>query len=143
MFSKIRSFFFNAFREIFIYHHNSLNFRAKVFALLIAASDNRGDCCYAAVEQSGMKIYDDETRVNALLLATKELVNKVHSDNGLNIDDLVDDIVEELKMFPRYAEKINIELLDPIVTCTHNRDVQIYQSRILDFLAERKKEYQK
>ena len=143
MFRKIRNFFFSAFREIFIYHHNSLNFRAKIFALLIAASDNKGDCCYAAVEISGAKIYKDETRVNALVLATKELVEKVHSDNGLNIDHLVDDIVEELKLFARYADKINIDLLEPIVSCSHNKDTKAYQASILRFLTSAKEEYTK
>ena len=125
MFSKIKNFFFNAFREIFIYHHNSLLFRAKIFALLIAVNESNDECSFQHVFESGMKIYNDEDRVSALVLATKELVEKVHLDNGLDIDHLVDDIVDELKLFPRYSEKINIDLLKPILTCTHNRDTPL------------------
>lgn len=138
MLQKLKSLFFYAFKEIFIYHHNSLNFRAKIFALMIAAGDGDEECYLESVQACGMHIYNDENRVEALILATKELLEKVYSDNGLTIDDLVENIVEELHLFPRYSEKINIDMLRGLISCSHHRDTITYQERILEFLQTHK-----
>lgn len=36
----IKHHFFSAFRELFVHHHGSLEFRAKLFALVIAANED-------------------------------------------------------------------------------------------------------
>ena len=141
MLQKLKSLFFYAFKEIFIYHHNSLNFRAKVFALMIAAGDGEQECYINMVKECGMHIYNDNDRIDALVLATKELLEKAYSNNGLNIDDLVDNIVEELQLFPRYSEKINIDMLRGLLACSHHRDTITYQERVLEFLQSHKDAY--
>ena len=40
---KIKHHFFSAFREVFVHHHGSLEFRAKIFALVIAANEKAED----------------------------------------------------------------------------------------------------
>ncbi|HFU76876.1 MAG TPA: hypothetical protein ENK68_00025, partial [Epsilonproteobacteria bacterium] len=117
---KIKHYFYNAFRELFIYHHNSLEFRAKVFALIIASNDEDHtiDCAMEHVLAAGLLIYKNQDRANTLALTTKEYCNKVYDRNGLNIDDLIEDITKELRQIPRYINKIDIDHLKPIIECT-------------------------
>lgn len=132
---QIKHHFFNAFREIFVHHHGSLDFRAKIFALVIAADPNNKDESYAIVKDIGMKIYEnDEDRANLLLLSTKELIKKVHDNNGLYIDTLVANIQQALKIVPRYAKKIDVDSLKPLVELSSDLDILSYQGNILEFL---------
>ena len=133
--------FFSAFREFFVHHHGSLEFRAKVFALIIAANDKASAENFVVVKDIGMHIYDgDEDRSNLLMLSTKELVQKVRDDNGLDIDLLVNNIQKELKIVPRYAKKIDIKALTPLLLLTHDENTHSYQENILEFLEKLKDE---
>jgi len=142
-FFSLKHYLYTGLREILVYHHNSLEFRAKVFALVIAANRHSSDCEYTLVRDAGMQIYKDEERVDMLLLTTREYVNKVHQKNGLDIDDLISDIQKELHQIPRYAHKIDIALLHPIVECSIDEDTSTYQIRILEFLQQAKEDYTK
>ncbi len=138
---KIKHHFFNAFRELFVHHHGSLSFRAKIFALVIAADENSKEESYILVKDAGMNIYENnEDRANLLMLATKEFVEKVRDNNGLYIDTLVAKIQKELKLMPRYAHKINIEELQPLLEIAPNEDIISYQKNILEFLQNIKDE---
>jgi len=138
---KIKNHFFNAFRELFVYNHGSLEFRAKILALMISANEefNADDC--EIINKIGENIYkDDPKRVNLLFLSTKELVKKVNDDNGLDIDTLIANIQKELRFVPRYAKKIDIEPLREIVSLSKNEDIIAYQNSILEFLETLKEE---
>lgn len=132
---KIKHHFFSAFRELFVHHHGSLEFRAKLFALVISANPDAKVENYEIIKSIGMKIYNnDEDRSNLLMLSTKELVEKVKDDNGLDIDTLIANIQKELKIVPRYAKKIEIEPLRELIKLSHDRDIISYQENILEFL---------
>jgi len=138
---RIKHHFFNAFRELFVHHHGSLEFRAKIFALIIASDEKSKVDNYILVKAYGLKIYNnDEERENLLMLTTKELVQKVKDRNGLDIDTLVTNIQKELKIVPRYAKKIDIDSLQPLLHLTHDKDIICYQERIVDFLKSLKEE---
>ena len=138
---RIKHYFFSAFREFFVHHHGSLEFRAKIFALIIAANQNTKVESYIVVKNIGMDIYkNDEERADLLMLSTKELVQKVKDDNGLDIDTLVANIQKELKIVPRYAKKIDINSLKPLIELTHDRDIISYQENIIEFLQTLKEE---
>jgi len=138
---RIKHHFFSAFREIFVHHHGSLEFRAKILALIIAANDKPKDKGFVIVKDLGLKIYEgNEERANLLLLSTKELVKKVKDNNGLNLDTLVSHIQKELKIVPRYAKKIDIEALQPIIDLSKDLDTIAYQKNILEFLQNLKDE---
>jgi electron transfer flavoprotein alpha subunit len=138
---RVKHHFFSAFRELFVHHHGSLEFRAKVFALVIAANENISVESYIVVKNYGLSIYkDDEDRANLLMLSTKELVQKVKDNNGLNIDMLITHIQKELKIVPRYAKKIDIEALKQILDFTYDEDTLLYQKNILGFLEKLKDE---
>jgi hypothetical protein len=138
---RIKHHFFNAFREIFVHHHGSLEFRAKLFALIIAANEKPKVENFIKVKELALKIYNnDEDRANLLLLTTKELVEKVKKNNNLNLDYLIESIQKELKIVPRYANKINIEDLESFLEYAQNEDTYLYQKNILEFLEKLKEE---
>lgn len=138
---KIKNHFFSAFRELFVHHHGSLEFRAKNFALIISANEDVKPESYEIVKDIGMEIYkNDEDRANLLMLSTKELVKKVKDDNGLDIDTLVASIQKELRITPRYAKKIDVELLRPLLNLSHDQDTIAYQENIIEFLNAAKEE---
>ncbi|MDO9266058.1 MAG: hypothetical protein Q7U00_03150 [Sulfurimonas sp.] len=88
-----------------------------------------------------MEIYkNDEDRANLLMLSTKELVKKVKEDNGLDIDKLVANIQKELRITPRYAKKIDVDLLRPLLNLSHDQDTISYQENIIEFLNAVKEE---
>ena len=138
---RLKHHFFSAFREFFVHHHGSLEFRAKIFALLIVSNEETADDSYEIVKKMGMDIYkNDDDRANLLLLSTKELVKKVQDDNGLDIDTLIASIQKDLKIVPRYAKKINLDELKKLLPLTYDNDTISYQENILDFLQNLKDE---
>lgn len=139
-YSKLKHYILSAFREIFIYHHNSLFFRAKLFALLIVVDDEEYADYYINLRSAALKIYEDEDRAELLVLTTKELVQKVKKSNELNADKLIESIVQELKDIPRYAKKIDKHILSSLLEVTHNEEVKVYQERIVEFLDNLKTE---
>ena len=138
---RIKHYFFSAFRELFVHHHGSLEFRAKIYALIIAADPEAKVENYIIVKDIGLNIYkNDEERANLLMLSTKELVKKVRDDNGLDLDTLVESIQKELKIVPRYAKKIDTDSLKPLLNLSHDNDVVAYQENIVEFLETLKKD---
>ena len=138
---KIKHHFFSAFRELFVHHHGSLEFRAKIFALVIGADKNAMENSYVVIKNYALQIYkNDEDRANLLLLTTKELINKIHENNGLDIDILISNIQKELKIVPRYAKKIDVEPLEALLELTRDADTLSYQENILEFLQTLKDE---
>lgn len=138
---RIKHYFFSAFRELFVHHHGSLEFRAKIFALVIAANEKAKVENFIVVKDIAMNIYNGDTdRANLLMISTKELVQKVRDDNGLNVDNLISTILQELKIVPRYAKKIDLKALKPLTLLTHDEDTLSYQNNILEFLQTTKDE---
>ena len=137
---RLKHHFFSAFREFFVHHHGSLEFRAKIFALVIAANDKLPLEYYEVVKDIGMNIYNgDEERSDLLMIATQELIQKC-KDNNFDIDQLVYSILKELKIVPRYARKIDIKALKPLLLLSHDPDTISYQENILEFLQNTKEE---
>ena len=137
----LRNFLLNAFRELFVHHHGSLEFRAKLFALMVAVNTAVKEEAYTLIKDIGLEIYkNDEDRANLLVMSTKELVKKVQDDNGLYIDTLVANIQTELRLVPRYAKKIDIPSLSRLLELTTDQDTLLYQKNILEFLQKLKEE---
>jgi len=137
---RLKHRFFNTFKEIFVHHYNSLDFRAKILALIISAHESPKVENFILVKQIASNIYkDDEDRANLLMLTTKELVDKINNHN-LSQDTLVESIIKNLKMVPRYAKKIDNEELKKFLDITYDEDTLCYQKNILEFLAKTKDE---
>lgn len=132
-FKSIKIFFLSFFREFFVYHHTSLEFRAKLFASMIASNSIDNSCEYKVLEKIAAEIYDDEYRINVLVHTTKEYVDKIQKNNALDLDCLLLDIDKQLKKNPRFKEKINIKHLRSFFTCSGDENTVILQTRILEF----------
>ena len=140
---NLKQYLYRAFRELLLYHHNSLEFRAKLYAALIAANEEFGECELNIVQEAGMAIYHDEDRANTLRLTVEEYLDKIVEDNGLAIDELIDHLMIDLKDYPRYADKITINEYLKIRECCDDEESRIYQERIISLYQRLKDEYTK
>lgn len=140
--TTIKHKFLSAFRELFIYHHTSLEFRAKLFALLIAATQkSEFDCELEILDAIGMEIYNDKDRADTLVITAKEYVLKIYESNELDLDSLVDEIRYDLRSVPRYIHKIDLLQLKRICECENDEDTRSFQENILEFFQSLKKEH--
>jgi UDP-N-acetyl-D-mannosaminuronate dehydrogenase len=138
---KIKHHFFRAFREFFVHNHNSLEFRAKLFALIIAVNEEINEDNYILVKKLSMNTYkNDEHRAEVLTLSTKEVVEKLRESKDINIDSLITSIQKELRKIPRYAKKIEVDKLREFLQYTYDKDTLDYQENILEFLEKLKAE---
>jgi len=142
MLRKIRNYFFSAFREIFVYHHSSLEFRAKIYTVLIAGSSEPLHHYENTLEEIASNIYEESDRANALIMTVKEYLNAIHSKKHLGEEALLIDVIRELRVVPRYALKIEPEHLERLRECTHNNDSKIYQDRLIEFLRQKRLDYE-
>lgn len=137
---KLKHYFFNAFRELFVHHHGSLEFRARVFALVLMSYEHIYDDYFDKLKELATKIYkDDEDRANLLVLLTKEFTEKTN-ERHIGIDETIAIILKELKIAPRFAKKIDIKLLKELSFLSHDKDINDFQTRILEFLSTTKDE---
>ncbi len=141
IFQKIKNYFRSAFREIIVYHNSSLEFRAKLFAIVAGASQQMTPEDEQIIMNAALDIYnDDENRAMTLWLATQEYYEKIKEDNNLGVDELAKDIMKLLKRNHRFVHKINTDYLMPLVHAQPDQDTRDYQIHIIDFLDTLKKE---
>ena len=142
--STIFDRFLHSFRELFIYHHDSLEFRAKVYTLPIVVNIDNGDCELEKLDDIVEEIYPESLmRQNALILTVKEYIHKVKQPNGLGIDELIFDIERIIKRESRFVNKINLIHIDMIASCTTEKESIIYQKRVSSYLERLKNQYLK
>ncbi len=142
---KLKIWFLTFFRDVFIYHNSSLEFRAKVFAAIIGANRKVDACEEKILESVAAEIYPDDTaRADVLVMTTKEYVNKIVQNNGLDLNELILAIDQELKDVRRFYDKINLEQLRRFLVCTENdEETQMIQHRILEFLENELEDFRK
>lgn len=138
----IRNHFFSAFREIFVYHHTSLEFRAKIYAVMIASTDEPIRHYHSALEEIASEIYSESDRAATLVMTVQEYVSAIHAKKMINHQTLLNDIIQELRLMPRYAQKIESEHLRKLQLCTQENDSKIYQDRIIDFLNQKRLDFE-
>ncbi|ANE31729.1 hypothetical protein CHH_0007 [Campylobacter hyointestinalis subsp. hyointestinalis LMG 9260] len=131
----------SVFRELFIQHHRSLEFRAKIFAAMICAKKNISDSDFEDIKDIADEIYpNDVKRIGVLIQTVKEYVNKVKVLNFLNLDNLLLDIDDELKNIKRYAKKIDFAHLRRLMVDSDEEDALI-QQRVYEYFLEEVKRY--
>jgi len=142
MIKTIRRKIKKAFRELLLYHHNSLEYRAKVLTLIVAVNRKITPCEEKLLYQTACEIYDnDEERSEILVEAVKEYFEKIITNNGLDFEHLVFQVEKETREMRRYAQKIDIEALKKFQACIEDEEDRIYQQRVIDYLARLKQEY--
>jgi len=132
------------FRELLVYHHGSLEYRAKLIALFVASNDTLLPCQEEIVEKIAQRIYGNDIDRSTLLVDTVlEYRTKVITDNGLDFDDLLLTIKRDTKHNNRYAKKIDLALLGMFRECNEQLDEEerLFQERICEFLTSLKNNY--
>lgn len=125
--------FLSLFNDLLIPNHRSLNFRALIFAAMLAAKKNVTSSDYAAITQIASQIYgSDMRRCNALLHSVKDYVEKIQKKQG-TLDRMLGLIDSELISVPRYAKKIDFSHLRQLMIESDEEDA-ITQTQVYDFI---------
>jgi len=135
---KVKKFF----REFLLYHNSSLEYRAKVFTLVVAANEKISECEDKLLNELACDIYEnDEERCEILVETVKEYFEKIITNNGLDFEHLVFQVEKETRAIKRFSEKIDIEALMRFQACEMSEDEKLYQLRVIEYLADLKKNY--
>ena len=132
------------FREFLVYHHSSLEYRAKIFTLLVSANGEICECEKQKLKEIAHHIYgDDHERAELLLDTINEYHTKIVTNNGLDFEHLVQLVVKETKEVKRFADKIDLELLHKLNECVDEDDEEevLFRKNLLEFLQNLKDEY--
>ena len=117
MSGKIKLRFLSAFRDFFVYHHKSLEFRAKIF-----------------------EIYEnDQTRKDFLIQTVREYVARVKRNDRITLDTLLLSIDKDMKDHKRYAKKIDFSHLRRLMSGCEEEI--LVQQRVYEFLINEVKLY--
>ena len=133
--------FLSIFRELFVPHYRSLEFRAKILAAMLIAKKNLVDSDYEDVAQIAKDIYgDDKKRIHILVQTVKEYVDKATQGGELNLDSLLKDIDYELKNIKRYVKKIDFADLRRLMINSDEVDAH-FQQQVYEFFLNEVKIY--
>lgn len=142
MFQGVKRNIMKMFRELLVYHHSSLEYRAKILTLLVSANGEICECEKQKLKEIAYGIYkDDHNRAELLLDAVYEYHTKIITNNGLDFEHLVLLVERETKEMKRFAQKIDMDLLAQLHECVEDEEDRLFQERILDFLQNLKDEY--
>lgn len=140
--SSLKIHLLSVFREIFIPHFRSLEFRAKIFAAMLLAKDEINEDDFKILDVLGREIYDnDSRRVGVLLAITKEYIKKANVYKSLNLDTLLMDIDNELKIYKRYVRKIDFSHLRRLIS--EDEEEALTQQRVYEFFVSEVKYHSK
>lgn len=129
------------FRELLVYHHSSLEYRAKILTLMVSANSEIGECEKQKLKEIAYSIYaDDQDRAELLIDTVNEYHTKIITNNGLDFEHLVQLVQRETREVKRFCEKIDMELLMQLQECMDNEGDILFQKRILEFLQNLKDE---
>ena len=129
------------FRELLVYHHSSLEYRAKTLTLMISANGEICECEKQKLKEIAYSIYGgDQDRAELLIDAVNEYHTKIITNNGLDFEHLVQQVQKETKEVKRFCEKIDMEMLMQLHECMDNEEDILFQKRILEFLQNLKDE---
>jgi hypothetical protein len=118
-----------------LYHYRSLEFRAKIFALIIAAGTNeKKEYSLERLKEVASEIYvDDKKRQEVLIRTTKEYICKILNNPRFGFDDFVKDVDLNVKIKKELIDKINLDHIKRFVKDDISEDKKILQLRVYEF----------
>jgi uncharacterized tellurite resistance protein B-like protein len=143
MFKSLKRSFMKMFREFLVYHHDSLEFRAKLLTLMVSSNGEMCECEKQKLKEIAHEIYgDDQERAELLIDTVKEYHVKIITDNGLDFEHLIQQVNKEVHEVKRFCKKIDIGMLMKLHECIDEEDEEerLFQLRIIEFLQSLKKE---
>lgn len=130
------------FRELLVYHHSSLEYRAKILTLMISANGDICECEKQKLKEIAHSIYgDDHERAELLIDTVNEYHEKIITSNGLDFEHLIQLVERETREVPRFTAKIDMKLIMQLHECMDSPDDILFQRRIIEFLQTLKDEY--
>ena len=144
MFKSVKRNIMKMFREFLVYHNSSLEFRAKLFTLMVSSNGEISACEKQKLKEIAYKTYnEDDERAELLIETVKEYHEKIITNNGLDFEHLIQLVVKEVRDVKRFHQKIDIELLMELHDCVCEEDEEnmLFQVRIIEFLQDLKEEY--
>jgi hypothetical protein len=143
MFKKMKRIVLKMFREFLVYHHDSLEFRAKLLTLMVSSNSKVCECEKKKLKEIAYKIYPKEPERAELMIETvDEYHQKIITNNGLNFEHLIQLVERDVKKVKRFSKKIDIGLLMELHECVKDdAENYIFQTRIIEFLQNLKDEY--
>ena len=140
MSGKIKLRFLSAFRDFFIYHHKSLEFRAKIFAAIISAKFDPDEDDFDVLNDIVSEIYEnDQTRKDFLIQTVREYVARVKRNDRITLDTLLLCIDKDMKDHKRYTKKIDFSHLRRLMSACEEEI--LVQQRVYEFLINEVKLY--
>ena len=146
MFKSFKRNFMKMFREFLVYHHSSLEFRAKIITLMVSSNGEISECEKQKLKEIAYSIYStDEERAELLIGTVNEYHNKIITNNGLDFEHHIQLVARDVRQVKRFYKKIDIDMLMKLHNCTSEEDEEemLFQKRILEFLQSLKDEYGK
>ena len=143
MFKSLKRSVMKMFREFLVYHHSSLEFRAKLLTLMVSSNGEMDECERHVLKEIAYEIYaDDDDRAELLVDMVREFHNKIVTDNGLNFEHLIQQVAKEVREVKRFCQKIDIDMLMRLHACIDEEDEEerLFQMRIIEFLQGLKEE---
>lgn len=142
LFKNLKRNIIQMFRELLVYHHSSLEYRAKILTLMISANGEICECEKQKLKEIAHSIYsDDQERAELLIDTVNEYHTKIITSNGLDFEHLIQLVERETKEVPRFTSKIDMELLMKLHECVDSEEDALFQQRIIEFLQGLKDEY--
>lgn len=130
---SLKSYLLSVFRGAFVYHHRSLEFRAKIYAAMLAAKDEVEAKDYENIKNIAKEIYKDDYRAEVLAHTSKEYVDKIKKHNTATLDGLLLDIDKQLKSHKRFVKKINLEDLKGLISNDRVGNPNTTQTLVYEF----------
>ena len=142
MFKGLKRTVRKMFREFLVYHHSSLEYRAKLLTLMVSSNGEIDECEKQKLKEIAHSIYaDDIERAEVLIDTVNEYHTKIITNNGLNFEHLIQLVERETKAVPRFVDKIDMDLLRQLHECVEDEEDALFQERILEFLGSLINEY--
>jgi len=143
VFKNVKRGILKMFREFLVYHHSSMEYRAKILTLMISSNGEICECEKEKLEKIAYSIYGDDTqRAEVLIDTVYEYHSKIITNNGLDFEHLIQLVERESREVPRFINKIDINLLRQLHECIKDEDEALFQERIIEFLETLKEEYE-
>ncbi len=142
MFKNLKRQLMKMFRELLVYHHSSLEYRAKILTLMVSANGEICECEKQKLKEIAHSIYsEDQERAELLIDTVNEYHTKILTNNGLDFEHLILLVERETREVPRFTSKIDMGLLMQLHECMESSEDILFQQRIIEFLQGLKDEY--
>jgi len=142
LFKNLKRQLMKMFRELLVYHHSSLEYRAKILTLMVSANGEICECEKQKLKEIAHSIYsEDQERAELLIDTVNEYHTKILTNNGLDFEHLILLVERETREVPRFTSKIDMGLLMQLHECMESSEDILFQQRIIEFLQGLKDEY--